>query len=167
VIFFSDRIEKFIPPKKGKSHIMRIIRDLIEFEPESKKTDLTQVLKYVNKVIKKKSIVFLLSDFISPNFEDALKLTNKKHDLIAVNVHDVREREMPKMGLVPFKDLETGEYRWVNTSSKKARNMYKSLVDERVTDLHAMFKRAGIDFADIATDQDYIKPLMKLFKKRG
>jgi len=167
VIFFTDKIEKFIPPKKGKSHILRIIRELIEFEPESKKTDLSQALRYVNKVIKKKSICFLLSDFISPKYDDALKLTAKKHDLIALNIYDIRERELPNIGLVQFKDLESGQFKWINTSRKKTREAYQTIKEAQVAEVHALFKRSGVDFADLATDEDYIKPLMKLFKKRG
>ncbi len=167
LIFFTDKVEKFIPPKKGKSHILRIIRELIEFNPENKKTNIAEALRYANKVVKKKSICFLLSDFVSPDFEDALRFTNKKHDLIAVNIYDQAERELPDVGLVPFQDLESGEFRWINSSNKRARKLFDELAAEQVNNLHRLFKKTGVDFVDIATDEDYIIPLMKLFKKRG
>jgi uncharacterized protein (DUF58 family) len=167
IIFFSDKIEKFIPPKKGKSHCLRIIRELLEIKPESSKTNISQALKYLTNVVKKRSTVFLLSDFIDDNFEDALKLANKKHDLVSLRIHDRRERELPAMGTVLFKDAETGAEKWINTSDRKVINAYKSNYLKRENDLKNIFTRSGVDFTDIATDQSYVKPLMMLFKKRG
>jgi uncharacterized protein (DUF58 family) len=167
IIFFSDKIEKFIPPKKGKSHCLRIIRELLEIKPESSKTNITQALKYLTNVIKKRSTVFLLTDFIDDNFEDALKLANKKHDLVSLRIHDKRESELPAMGTVLFKDAETGAERWVNTSNRKVKNLYAASYLKRENDLKNVFVRSGVDYTSIATDQSYVKPLMMLFKKRG
>ncbi len=166
VIFFSDKVEKFIPPKKGKSHILRIIRELLEFKPESKQTDISVALSYLNNVIKKRSITFILSDFIDDNFSDALKIANKKHDIVALRVYDKIEEELPNVGLVQFEDSESGLVKWVNTSSKKIRTKYKSDALKRKEDLKTLFKRAGVDFVQLATGEPYIQPLIKLFKKR-
>jgi uncharacterized protein (DUF58 family) len=167
VIFFTDKIEKFIPPKKGKSHILRIIRDLIEFKPEHKKTDIKQALKYLTNVIKKRSIAFVISDFIADaNFIDALKIANKKHDLIALRIYDKREQELPNMGLVKFMDAETGAIRWVDTSDKNVRIHFLAAAKKREALLKETFNRSGVDAADINTAESYIKPLMNLFKRR-
>lgn len=167
IIFFSDKIEKFIPPKKGKSHCLRIIRELLEIKPESSKTNIAQALRYLVNVVKKRSTVFLLTDFIDDNFEDALKLANKKHDVVSLRIHDRREKELPSMGTVLFKDAETGNERWVNTSDKKVKNAYTANYLKRENELKNIFTRSGVDFTNIATDQSYVKPLMMLFKKRG
>lgn len=166
VIFFSDRIEKFIPPKKGKSHILRIIRELINFQPQSKGTDLTVALKFLTNAIKKKSIAFVISDFYADNFSDALKIANRKHDVVALRVFDKAEYEMPKIGLVKMKDNETGKIMWVNTNSDAFRFEYhkNALVFEKK--LKDTFHRAGVDFAMIDSVRGYIKPLMNLFKSR-
>ena len=124
VIFFTDKIEKFIPPKKGKSHILRIIRELIEFKPKSTKTNITQALRYFTNVIKKKSIAFVISDFMDVGFTDALKIASRKHDLVALRIYDKREKELPNMGLIKVQDPETGKMIWLDTSSKKIRNKY-------------------------------------------
>ncbi|MDG1913169.1 MAG: DUF58 domain-containing protein [Crocinitomix sp.] len=167
LVLFSDKIEKFIPPKKGKSHILRIIRELINFEPTGKETDISMALKYFTQMIKKKSIAFVLSDFMDKDFEDALKISSRKHDVVALKVMDKAENELPKIGIAKFKDLETGEARWVNTSSKKTRRKYKEQAEERDEALRKMFRKSKTDFAEIFTDEGYIKPLMNLFKKRG
>ena len=166
VILFGNKIEKFISPKKGSAHILRIIRELINFEPTSRETDIAEALRYFTNVIKKKSTAFLISDLIGKKFDDAIKITNKKHDLVAVRVYDVRETEIPPMGLVKVKDAETGKMIWVNTSSQKVRDHYKiwwKQQEERVNDL---LKKSGVDAVSIRTDQDYVRPLMNLFKKR-
>ena len=124
VIFFSDKVEKFIPPKKGKSHILRIIRELIAFEPENKGTNIGEALRYFNNVIKKRSVCFVISDFIADNFDAPLKIANKKHDLVAIRIHDLREEELPNVGLVQMRDSETGQIKWIDTSSKEIRNSY-------------------------------------------
>jgi uncharacterized protein (DUF58 family) len=167
VIFFSDKIEKFIPPKKGKSHILRIIRDLIEFKPTSTGTNIEQALKFLNNVIKKKSTAFLISDFMDQGFNDALKIANRKHDLIALKIFDKRENELPDVGLIKMKDAETGIIRWINTSDRATRNQY-SINRKKINDeLRDIFNRSGVDAAYIDTAESYIKPLMNLFKKRG
>lgn len=166
VIFFSDKIEKFIPPKKGKSHTLRIISELINFEPESKKTDITEALRYFSNVIKKRSIAFLLSDFIDDGFGDALKIANKKHDLVALQVTDLREKELPNVGLVPFFDSESGESKWVDTSDKKVRTTYKANALKRQAELDDLFRKSGVDHAAIETHKSYVQPLMNLFKRR-
>lgn len=167
IIFFSDKVEKFIPPKKGKSHILRIISELITFKPESKGTDIAGALRYMTNAIKKKSTAFIISDFIdAKDYKHALKIGNKKHDLVALRIHDLREGEMPNIGLAPFQDNETGEIKVVDTSNKKVRDLYASNTRERIASLEEAFKRAGIDYADVATSENYVKPLMNLFKKR-
>ncbi len=167
VIFFTDKIEKFIPPKKGKSHILRIIRDLIEFKPEHKKTDVQLALKYLTNVIKKRSIAFVISDFMADiNFTDAIKIANKKHDLVALRIYDIREQELPDIGLVKFMDAETGQLQWVNTSDKKVRNHFYASAKKQEASLKEIFNKSGVDSADINTAESYIKPLMNLFKRR-
>lgn len=166
-ILFSDKIEKFIPPRKGKSHILRIVRELVDFTPESKKTDVGLALNYMNQVIKKKSICFILSDFVSADFSSALKITNKKHDLIAIEIFDKAEEELPNLGLVPWKDLETNEILWVNTSSLTVRKKYNKSKKIEQLKRRDMFQKSGIDACRVRTDQSYVKPLMNLFKRRG
>jgi uncharacterized protein (DUF58 family) len=173
VIFFSDRIEKFIPPKKGKSHILRIIRELINFTPEGKGTDIEMALKYFTNVIKKKCIAFLISDFIDEKFtrenkrgSDALKIAGKKHDLVALRINDKRENELPDVGLVRILDAETGKLKWIDTADDKIRRQYSKTSAMRDARLKDMFNRSGVDSTTISTSESYIKPLMNLFKKR-
>jgi uncharacterized protein (DUF58 family) len=167
VIFFSDKVEKFIPPKKGKSHILRIIRELIEFKPDHNKTNIGEALRYLINGVKKRSIVFLISDFMDEGYERALKIANRKHDLVALRIYDPGEQELPAMGLVPFRDAETDELRWVNTSSHIVRRNYKARALEQQAYMKDLFRRSGVDHASIATTESYIKPLMNLFKRRG
>ena len=166
VIFFSNRIEKFIPPKKGTSHILRIIRELIDFHSEHSETNISEALRYFTNVIKKRCTAFLLSDFLDEGFEDALKIANKKHDLIAVNVFDQRETELPDMGMIHIKDAETGQRMWVDSGSRRVRNSYKDRSLKQANYLHDTFRKSGVDVVKIRTDQDYVKPLIGLFKKR-
>jgi uncharacterized protein (DUF58 family) len=165
-ILFSNRIEKFIPPKKGRTHILRIIRELLEFEPVNQTTDISEALRYLTNVIKKKSITFLISDFISPNFDDALKIVNRKHDLIALQIFDAREIEIPPIGLMKVQDAESGEIKWIDTSDKSTRDTYKRWWENNQKQLSILFKKSGVDNAQILTNDDYIKPLINLFKKR-
>ncbi len=165
-ILFSDQIEKFIPPKKGRKHILRIILDLLDFEPKSQKTDITQVLKFLTNAIKKKSTAFIISDFISPDFSEAIKIAGNKHDIAALRVYDSFEQELPDVGLAYFRDNETGELKWIDSSSKKVRKNYKEWWTEQYEQTTSTFKKAKVDWADIRTDQDYVKPLMNLFKNR-
>ncbi len=167
VIFFSDKIEKFIPAKKGKSHILRIIRELIEFKPDNKRTNLEVALKYLTNVIKKRSVVFLISDFYTePNYRDALKIANKKHDLVALRIIDQAELKLPKVGLIKLKDNETGRIIWVDTNDSSFRKQFAINQLKFEDELKDIFNRSGIDWTKIVTHESYIKPLMNLFKNR-
>ncbi len=166
VIFFTDKIEKFIPPKKGKSHILRIIRELIEFQPEHKGTNLASALKYLTNIIKQRCIAFVISDFDDDNFDDALKIANKKHDIVALKIYDEREHILPNVGMVRFVNAETGEVRWIDSSNEKIRKQYALNAKLRDEKLNTLFMKSGVDFTEIATHQPYIKPLVNLFKKR-
>ncbi|HEX3006298.1 MAG TPA: DUF58 domain-containing protein [Bacteroidales bacterium] len=165
-ILFSNKIEKFIPPKKGRTHILRIIRELLEFEPEETTTNVSEALRYLTNAIKKKSISFLISDFISPNFDDAIRIASRKHDLIALQIYDPREVEIPPVGLVKLQDAETGEWKWVDTSDNLTRKAYSTWWNNRQQQLMQTFRKCGVDNASIRTNDDYIKPLINIFKKR-
>jgi len=167
VIIFSDKVERFIPPKKGRQHILKIIRELIDFKPSSKRTNLTIPLRYLVNVIKKRSIAFLISDFIDDNFEDALKIANKKHDIVGLRVYDTLETDIPQVGLIKVRDAETGELAWIDTGSTYFRNAYRSLYQKRTEELNDMLAKVGVDYASIAAHEDYVKPLMRLFKNRA
>jgi uncharacterized protein (DUF58 family) len=167
VLFFSDKIEKFIPPKKGKSHILRIIRELITFESESKKTNIEVALKYFNNVIKKRAVCFILSDFMDTNFDKSLKIARNKHDIIALRIHDVREETLPNVGLIKVEDAESGQTRWMDSSNKQVRTNYNNNYREFEKDLKQTLQSSGVDHIDIKTGKDYIKPLMSFFKNRG
>lgn len=169
VIFFSGQIEKFIPPKKGKSHILRIIRELIDFEPENNTTNITLALQYLTNAIKKHCTAFVISDFIDENHElqRALTIANNKHDVVGLRIYDDRETNLPSIGMVKMKDAETGDYIWVDTSSRKVRGAYKHWWNEISTQLDNAFTKTGVDYVNINTNEDYVKSLMTLFKKRG
>lgn len=166
VIFFSDKIELFIPPKKGKTHILRIIRELINLEPESHGTDLGMALRYFTNMIKKRSIAFVISDFRSKNFEDALKIASRKHDTVAIRIADRHEKHLPDVGLVRMQDAETGQFRWVDTSSKAVRLEFERWNKSYTAQLENMFNRSGIDHTVIETGMNYVTPLINLFKAR-
>ncbi|NTW34483.1 MAG: DUF58 domain-containing protein [Bacteroidetes bacterium] len=166
MIMFSTEIEKFIPPKKGTSHILRIIRDLINFKPKQNGTDISAALRYFTNVIKKKSVAFLMSDFIDKGFEDALKIAGKKHDLIALKINDIREKELPDVGLIRVKDAETENSKWVDTSDILLRKMFKENKIKNEIALNSLFIKSGVDAVYLDTDKDYVKPLINLFKKR-
>tara|TARA_B110000240_G_scaffold15926_1_gene16333 strand:- start:1061 stop:1933 length:873 start_codon:yes stop_codon:yes gene_type:complete len=168
-LFFTDKTELFIPPGKGKKHILRIIRELIELKPTSEKTDIPDALRHYTNVIKKRSIGFLLSDFKTNNkqeLEKSLKITNKRHDLVAVKVKDKNEEELPNIGFVKFEDLESKMTKWVNTSSRKVRKDYKIKALKEESEIKEILKKSGVDFTTVETDKSYIKPLMDLFKHR-
>tara|TARA_B110000967_G_scaffold30504_1_gene28760 strand:- start:1045 stop:1917 length:873 start_codon:yes stop_codon:yes gene_type:complete len=168
-LFFTDKTELFIPPGKGKKHILRIIRELIELKPTSEKTDIPDALRHYTNVIKKRSIGFLLSDFKTNNkqeLEKSLKITNKRHDLVAVKVKDKNEEELPNIGFVKFEDLESKTTKWVNTSSRKVRKDYKINALKEESEIKEILKKSGVDFTTVETDKSYIKPLMDLFKHR-
>lgn len=166
-ILFSDRVEKFIPPKKGRQHILRIIRELIEYEPTGRGTNIGAALEYFSNAIKKRSTAFLISDMMDGGYENALKISSRKHDLIALKVYDHRETELPASGMVYMKDAETGDQIWVDTGSRQVRDSYRRYWIESKSRIQDMLRKHGVDWAEIATDQDYVKPLMQLFKKRA
>lgn len=167
VIFFSNKVEKFIPPKKGASHILRIIRELIDFKSESTGTDIAEALRFFTNAIKKKSTAFLISDFMDSGFEKALQIANHKHDLIAVRVTDLREKEIPNVGLLRALDPESGNVRWIDTSSKITREKYASWSVKKTSQLDTIFSKYGVDVAKVFTGEDYVRPLMNLFRKRS
>lgn len=167
VIMFSDRIERFIPPKKGRKHILRIISELIQFKPVSKQTNITIPLRFLVNAIKKRSTVFVISDFMDENFEDALKIAGKKHDLVGLWVYDIRETELPAVGLLKVRDAETGKIAWINTNNVAFRNAYQQLYRKKQAETSELLKKNGVDFVPVASDEDYVKPLMRLFNKRG
>lgn len=167
VIFFTDKVEQFIPPKKGKSHILRIIREVLAFQPTGKGTDIAGALEYFNSVIKKRSICFILSDFMSKEFDRPLKIASKKHDLVALRIHDTREDTLPNVGLVPMQDAETEKMIFVDTSSKKVRDNFAKNRLKATEKLRKLFPASGVDLIDITTGTDYVKSLINFFKTRG
>lgn len=168
VIFFSDKIEKFIPPKKGRKHILYIIRELIDFKAESTKTDLGMALKFLTNVLKKKCTTFMVSDFIDPvNYYNALTIANRKHDVVAIQVYDKLETELPNVGLMKIRDFESGEEQWIDTSSRKERSQYGQWWKDRQATMVNTFNRSRVDSVSVSTDEDYVKALLALFKMRG
>nr|WP_317631035.1 DUF58 domain-containing protein [uncultured Flavobacterium sp.] len=166
LILFSDQIELFIPPKKGKHHVLRIIRDLIEFEPKSKKTDLAMALKYLSSIQKKKAIVFVISDFMTSDYEQTLKIASKRHDLTGVRVYDAREEKMPNVGIVPMVDSETGETILVDTTSAQTRMEYEKYYVEQVKYFSETFSRSGAGVITTRVDESYVKKMLNYFKSR-
>ena len=166
LILFSDEIELFIPPKKGKSHVLLIIRELIEFHPQSKRTDIAQALKYLTNVMKKKAIVFVLSDFITEGYRDTLRIVSKKHDVTGIRIYDRREEEIPNLGMVQMEDEETGELLLVNTGSKSVRKNYHNFYRECVDEFNDAFKKSGAGVLSCRVDESYVKKLLGYFKKR-
>lgn len=168
VIFFSGKIEKFIPPKKGRSHILRIIREMIDFNPENRSTNIPEALRYFTNAIKKKCTAFVISDFIdnNPDLEKALSVANSKHDVVAIRIYDEREQELPPIGMLKMKDAETGNYIWVNSSNSRTREMYKSWWYAQNDRLRGIFTRCGVDTALINSREDYVRTLINLFRKR-
>jgi len=166
VIFFSDKVEKFIPPAKGRRHTLRIIREILSFNPDSQGTNIKEALKYLINAIKKKSIVFLISDFFDSNYESSLNIAARKHDLITIKVNDPREREIPKMGLVSMYDAESGQYIRVDTNRKKVRDRLQQWFENHDQTVKNTFYRFGIDFIHLCTGDDYVKAFIQLFKRR-
>jgi len=166
LILFSDQIELFIPPKKGKFHVLRIIRELIEFKPQSKKTDIAQALKYLSNVMKKKAIVFVLSDFITEGYSDTLKIASRKHDVTGIRIYDRHEEQIPNLGMVQMQDEETGELMLVNTGSKAVRSSYHAYYKERVAEFNEAFLKSGAGVLSCRVDESYVKKLLGYFKRR-
>jgi Uncharacterized conserved protein (some members contain a von Willebrand factor type A (vWA) domain) len=166
VIFFSDRVEKFIPPKKGRSHILRIIRELVDYKPSQVKTDLAEPLRYLTNAIKKKCTAFVISDFVNCDFEQALKIASEKHDIVALHVMDRGESQLPDLGLMQLKDPETGKYSLTDTSDRLTRMAYEHWWKRQQEKNAELFRKVGVDVADFYTDRDYVKELIALFKRR-
>jgi len=166
LIIFTDRIEKFVPPKKGRGHVLRLIREILFFEPTGVKTDIGGALEYFNRVIKRKSVVFLVSDFLSEDFYKPLQIANRKHDLIAIKVTDPRERSFENVGLIELEDAETGEIFVIDTSSKEFRREFSAKADEDLQQLQRGFRLINLDFININTAESYIVPLINFFKMR-
>jgi uncharacterized protein (DUF58 family) len=166
LILFSDQVELFIPPKKGRSHILRIIRELLEFEPESKKTSISTALEFLSGVLKKKAIVFVLSDFMDKNYEKTLRISAKKHDLTGIRVFDPVETKLPNLGIVPLRDAETGMVRWISTFSKKVRLNYEKKYREQVVAFEELFSKNGAGHISCSVEESYVKKLLGYFKAR-
>ena len=167
LILFSDNVELYIPPKKGRSHVLRIIRELIEFQPESKQTNLVEALKFMQNVMKKKAIVFVLSDFIADDYHQTMKIVAGKHDVTGIRVYDKREEDIPNLGMVQMQDEETGELMLVNTSSKKVRTNYAKFYNQKVDYYRDSFKKAGAGAMDCRVGESYVKKLLGYFRRRG
>ena len=169
VIFFSNKIEKFIPPKKGRSHILRIISELIDFEPEARGTDISGAIRYMTNAIKKRCTAFVISDFIQKEgtLENALSIANNRHDVVALRIYDERETALPDIGMIKLKDAETGNYTWIDSSDRKARTIYSKWWNDLSVQLDNNFRKSGVDYVSISTNHDYVRSLISLFKKRG
>lgn len=167
LILFSDEVELFIPPKKGKSHVLRIIRELIEFKPKSRKTSIAEALKFLSSILKKRAIVFVLSDFMDDNYEKTLKIAANKHDVTGIRVYDKHDEEIPNLGLVPMLDAETNSVQYINTSSKKVRNSYKANALQLADYYTNTFKRSGAGSINTRVDESYVKKMLGYFKHRG
>jgi uncharacterized protein (DUF58 family) len=166
LILFTDKIEKFVPPRKGNKHVLRIIREVLSFEPEGNATDIKAALEFMNSAIKKRSIIFLLSDFMDEDYEKILRVVGKKNDLIGVVLDDRRENEIPPIGLIKFTDAETGEERWIDTSSQRVRSMMQQARKEAVAKRNSTFITSRLDRIHVQTGEDYIKPLVQFFRMR-
>jgi len=166
LILVTDNIEKFVPPRKGNKHVLRIIRDMLSYEPDGKATDIKGALEFMNGAIKKRSIVFLLSDFMDEGYQKILRAVGKKHDLIGIILDDRRENELPDVGLIKLADAETGQERWIDTSSKRVKTVMKKTREEAINKRNSMFLTSRLDRINIQTGKDYIKPLVRFFKVR-
>lgn len=166
VILFSDRIEKFIPPQKGRKHILRIIRELLEYKPESHGTDISESLRFLTNAIKKRCTAFLISDFRDKGYARSLQIANNKHDVAALHIYDRRETSLPAVGMLRVLDAERGVERWIDTSKRKIRDNYAMKWESHLEIMKEIFSRAGVDSASMQTGEDYVKPLIRLFKRR-
>ncbi|RPI69571.1 MAG: DUF58 domain-containing protein [Ignavibacteriales bacterium] len=166
LILFTDKIEKFVPPRKGKKHVLRVIREVLSFEPKGKATNLKSALEYMNNAIKKKSITFLISDFMDEGYEKILRIVGKKHDLIGIVLNDTREFELPKIGMIKLNDNETGEERWIDTSDSKVQRTIKEMKERIFQKRKSLFLTSRLDSIEVNTGENYIKPLVQFFRKR-
>ena len=168
VVFFSDRIEKYIPPKKGRKHILYIIREMLDFQPESKRTDVNQAVEFLSSVQKRRTTAFILSDFyVRADFRQSLQICNRKHDVVAIQVYDQRAKELPDVGLMKVVDAETGHEQYVDTGSKALRQVYRKYWNSRQSQLEETFNKSNVDHVSVATNEDFVKALMMLFKQRS
>ncbi len=167
LIIFTDKVEKFVPARKGKTHVLRVLRELLYFKPEDKKTDISGALDYLNRVTRRKSVVFLVSDFISEDFEKSLRVANRRHDVVAINMVDPRELELPKAGFIQLEDAETGEQIMLDTSSAEVRMQFESKTRDAMLARDRLFKSMNVDYINIFTDQSYAEPLMRFFRMRA
>ena len=167
LIIFTDKIEKFIPPKKGKSHVLRVLRELLFHKPRGTKTDIADALEYLNRITKRRSVVFLVSDFINKGYEKALQIANRRHDIVAITVTDPRELEIPDVGFIELEDAETGEVVLVDTSYSEVRSLYSNRSSEDINRRNKLFKSINVDHIDIQTDKPYVEPLIKFFRMRA
>lgn len=167
LIIFTDKVEKFVPPRKGKSHVLRVLRELLYFKPEDKMTDISAALDYFNRVIRRRSVVFLVSDFISKNYERALRIANKKHDIVAIHIVDPREMELPNIGYVELEDAETGEQILLDTTDKEVRRLFAQKTSQAMIQRDKMFKSMNVDSIAIHTDESYFEPLIRFFRMRA
>ena len=167
LLLFTDKVETYIPPKKGKQHILRIIRELLDFKPHSNGTDIQNALRHFNNMMKKRSITFLMSYFIDQNYEKALNIVGRRHDLIGINIYDIREKELPSVGMVRFRDPETSKLKWIDTSSHNVRKLFSNWHEEHMIDLKQTFIRSKADLISIRTDEPYTTSLLNFFKNRG
>jgi uncharacterized protein (DUF58 family) len=166
LILFTDKIEKFVPPRKGRKHVLRIIREVLSFAPEGKSTNIKAALEYMNNAVKKKSIAFLISDFIDSGFDKILRIVSRKHDLVGIVLNDKREDEIPQMGLVKFMDAESGVERWIDTDNKQMRFLFKQMRERSIAKRKALFISSRLDSIEVDTGQNYIKPLVQFFRMR-
>jgi len=166
VIFFTNKVEKYISPQKGRKHILHVIRELINFQPENKNTDLSEPLRYLTNVIKKRCTAFILSDFIAPDFEKPLRIASSKHDIAALEIYDKRETGIPDVGMLKLIDAESGYEKIIDTSNIRVRDMYADQWEKKHQKALEVFSKCGVDTTMISTDEDYVKPLIKLFKLR-
>lgn len=166
VIFFSDKVERFIPPQKGRTHILRIIRELLDFTPESKRSNLNEPLRFLSNAIRKRCTAFIISDFMVPDFEEALKIASNKHDIVALKIFDPVESQIPDIGFVKVADAETGREKWIDTSSKHNREAYRQWWNSHMASIRSVFRKCGVDSAELRTDLDYVQPLINMFENR-
>lgn len=167
LIIFTDKIEKFIPPRKGKSHVLRVLRELLYFKPEDRKTDIGLALEYLSRVIRRRSAVFLVSDFLSTDFEKPLRLANRKHDIVAIHIVDPRELELPRVGYLELEDLESGEQILVNTHDRKVRRIFQEKASDAMLRKEKLFKQINVDSIVIRTEKSYVEPLIQFFRMRA
>ncbi|MCL5019312.1 MAG: DUF58 domain-containing protein [Patescibacteria group bacterium] len=167
LIIFTDKIEKFVPPKKGKRHVLRVLRELLYFKPEDRKTNISIALQYLSNVVRKRSVVFLVSDFIAENYDKALRIANRRHDIVAISISDPRERNLPDVGFIELEDAETGEIITVDSTDVTLRNLFNLKATKEQEERSRLFKSMDVDHIDISTDQSYIEPLIRFFRMRA